>query len=142
VSSFHRWAWTYDLTQALVVNGFYTNTLKHLAGRTRPDGGDRLSFPSGHASTAFTWAAVTQAHYGWKAGAPSYLAATAIALSRVSNDRHHLSDVVAGATLGIIAGRTVVRTNGEPLGRRKTFALHPVSDASGSGLGPGATFSW
>jgi membrane-associated phospholipid phosphatase len=113
-----------------------------MASRTRPDGSDQLSFPSGHTSTAFAWATVANAHYGWKAGVPSYLAASAIGLSRITNDKHHLSDVVAGATIGLITGRTVVRTNGTPRGRRRVFNLHPMTDAQGSGVGMGATVSW
>jgi membrane-associated phospholipid phosphatase len=135
-------AFSYDVTQAIVVNAVYTDVLKRIATRPRPDGSDTLSFPSGHTSTAFAWATVAQAHYGWKAGVPSYLAASAIGLSRVTSDKHHLSDILAGATLGYITGRTVVRTNGEPVGRRRIFTLHPMTDAQGTGVGVGATVSW
>jgi membrane-associated phospholipid phosphatase len=135
-------AFSYDVTQAVIVNAVYTDVFKRLTSRSRPDGSDQLSFPSGHTSTAFAWATVANAHYGWKAGVPSYLAASAIGLSRVTNDRHHLSDVVAGATLGFITGRTVVRTNGAPKGRQRVFNLHPMTDAQGTGVGMGATVSW
>jgi len=135
-------AFSYDVTQAVIVNGVYTDVLKRIATRPRPDGSNNLSFPSGHTSTAFAWATVAQAHYGWKAGIPSYVAASAIGLSRVTNGKHHLSDVLAGATLGYVTGRTVVRTNGEPVGRHQTFALHPMTDAQGAGVGLGATVSW
>jgi membrane-associated phospholipid phosphatase len=135
-------AFSYDATQAVVVNTVYTTALKRLAARTRPDGSDRLSFPSGHTSTAFAWATVAQAHYGWKAGAPSYLAAGAIGLSRITNDKHHLSDVISGAAIGYVTGRAVIRANGAPVARKNVFTLHPVSDAQGSGVGLGASFSW
>ena len=74
-------AFTYDATQALVVDTAWTSALKHLASRTRPDGSDRLSFPSGHTSSAFALATVAEAHYGWKAGVPSFLAASMRAAS-------------------------------------------------------------
>ena len=135
-------AFSYDATQAVIVNAVYTDVLKRITTRPRPDGSNNLSFPSGHTSTAFAWATVAQAHYGWKAGIPSYLAATTIGLSRVTNDKHHLSDVLAGATIGYITGRTVVRTNGEPVGRHKTVTLHPMTDAQGTGVGVGASLSW
>lgn len=135
-------AFSYDATQALIVNGLYTEIFKKAAHRTRPDGSDTLSFPSGHASTAFAWATVAQSHYGWKLGVPSYLAASAIGFSRISNNKHHLSDVLAGATLGYITGRTVVRTNGEPLARKRSFTLHPMTDAQGTGYGLGATLTF
>ena len=135
-------AFSYDAAQALIVNGVYTELFKRMASRTRPDGSNQLSFPSGHTSTAFAWATVANAHYGWKAGVPSYLAASAIGLSRITNDKHYLSDVVAGATLGFITGRTTVRTNGTPPGRQRVFNLHPLTDAQGGGVGIGATLSW
>jgi membrane-associated phospholipid phosphatase len=134
-------AFTYDATQAFIVNGAYTMALKSLTSRTRPDGSNTQSFPSGHTSTAFAWATVANAHYGWKVGAPSYLAATAIGLSRITTDKHHLSDVLAGATIGYVTGRTVVRVNG-PAPRKSTFSLHPATDPRGGGVGLGASFSW
>ncbi len=135
-------AFSYDATQAVLVNGIYTEVFKKAVSRTRPDGSDHLSFPSGHASTAFALATVAQKHYGWKIGVPSYVAASAIGLSRIERSKHYLSDVLAGATLGIIAGRTVVRTNGEVVGRHRTFSLAPMTDAQGTGVGVGASVSW
>ena len=70
---------------------------------------------------------------------PSYLAASAIGFSRISNNKHHLSDVLAGATIGYITGRTVVRKNGDPSSRSGSFTLHPMTDAQGTGYGLGTT---
>jgi membrane-associated phospholipid phosphatase len=135
-------AFSYDATQAMLVNGVSTEILKKAATRTRPDGSNRRSFPSGHTSSAFALATVAKRHYGWKAGVPSYLAASAIGFSRIERSKHHLSDVVAGATLGIITGRTVVRTNGGREGRQRTFSLAPMTDPQGAGVGVGASVSW
>ena len=85
---------------------------------------------------------MAEAHYGWKVGVPSYAAAAAIGLSRITTNKHHLSDVLAGATIGYVTGRTVVRVNGPAPGRKPTFALHPAADAAGGGVGLGASFSW
>jgi membrane-associated phospholipid phosphatase len=104
-------AMSYDLLDATVVNFGYTELLKVTVGRERPDGSDNKSFPSGHASNAFTLATVAERHYGWKVGVPAYAVAAAISYSRIVRDKHYLSDVVAGATLGYIVGRTVVRVN-------------------------------
>ncbi len=95
-----------DLMRAQILNGAMTLPLKVAVGRERPDGSSRRSFPSGHASTAFATATVLQGRYGWKAGAPSYLVASYVAASRMNAAKHYLSDVVFGATLGILAGRT------------------------------------
>ncbi len=105
-------AMSYDLAEAAVVNGLYTQLLKAAVRRERPDGSDDQSFPSGHASNAFVLATVVECHYGWQLGLPSYALAAAIGYSRIVRDKHYLSDVLAGATLGVIVGRAVVRLNG------------------------------
>jgi membrane-associated phospholipid phosphatase len=106
---------TYDMAGASLVSAGLTAALKFTVRRTRPNGENRRSFPSGHASNAFALASVAERHYGWKAGAPAYVAAAAIGASRLVEDKHYLSDVVAGATVGYLAGTTTVRVNSEPL---------------------------
>ena len=65
------------------------------------------SFPSGHATVTFAAATVLQQHLGWKAAVPTYLVATYVAMSRLHDNRHFASDVVFGATDGVIIGRSV-----------------------------------
>jgi hypothetical protein len=121
-------AMSYDLLDAFLVNGAYTSVLKAAAGRERPNGEDEKSFPSGHTSNAFALAAVVERHYGWKGGVPAYALASAVAVSRLQRNKHYLSDVLAGATLGYVVGRTVVRVNGGPVGSSKgpQVSLSPV----------------
>ena len=135
-------AMTYDFAQALVVTEAYTGILKYSVQRTRPDGTDNLSFPSGHTSAAFTLATVAEHHYGWKIGVPAYLLASGIGYSRMEKDKHYLSDVLAGATLGIIVGRTVGRLDGDRPAKKSTFAVTPATDAHGQGVGVGVAASW
>lgn len=118
----------YDLLGASLVNGLWTTALKHAIQRPRPDGSDKLSFPSGHASNAFTLATVVDLHYGWKASLSMYALASTVAISRVQRNKHHLSDVLAGATLGYVVGRTVVRVNSRPpdLTRSPQLSASPV----------------
>lgn len=59
------------------------------------------SFPSGHTSSAFTTAASLQNAYGSKVGGVAFGIAGAISASRIQQEAHWFSDVVAGATLGI-----------------------------------------
>jgi membrane-associated phospholipid phosphatase len=82
--------------------------LKPLVDRTRPYGGGR-SFPSGHAASAFAGAAFLQMRYGWELGLPAYAVATYVGYSRVKAERHHTSDVVAGAAIGIAANLVFTR---------------------------------
>jgi membrane-associated phospholipid phosphatase len=123
-------AMTYDMLDAAIVNFSYTEVLKVTVRRERPDGSDNKSFPSGHTSNAFALAAVAERHYGWKVGVPGYLLAGLVGASRVEQDRHWLSDVVAGATLGYIVGRTVVRVNSRPIKegspRKAAFSVAPI----------------
>ena len=121
-------AMTYDWMHAFLINAAYTVLLKEVVRRERPDGEDNLSFPSAHASNAFALAAVAERHYGWKAGVPAYALASAVAVSRLQRNKHYLSDAMAGATLGYIVGRTVVRVNGQPLDppRGAHLSLSPV----------------
>jgi membrane-associated phospholipid phosphatase len=133
---------TYDMAQAVIVDGVYTTIAKHAVGRTRPDGSNTLSFPSGHTSSAFAMATVANVHFGPKVGIPAYLAASFIGASRIQSNKHHLSDVVAGAALGYIVGKTVVRENGEAVRGQKQIMLVPATDARGTGVGAGVNISW
>jgi hypothetical protein len=87
-------------------------------------------------------ATVANSHFGPKVGIPSFLAASLIGASRIQSNKHNLSDVIAGATLGYIVGRTVVRENGEPVGRKTRFELVPTTDARGTGVGAGVNITW
>jgi membrane-associated phospholipid phosphatase len=135
-------ATTYDWMHAFLINAGYTVLVKEVVRRERPNGEDQLSFPSGHASNAFALAAVAQGHYGWKEGVPAYALAGVIAVSRLQRNAHYLSDVLAGATLGYIVGRTVVRVNGQALDspRRAQFSLSPVVTRRSRALVAGVTF--
>jgi len=126
---------TYDAAHATIATGAYTFLLKKAVHRTRPNGSNTLSFPSGHTSNAIAWATIAHHYYGAKAGVPLYAAAGLIGLSRIERNVHHVSDVLAGGTLGYIVGRTVLRQHGESVGSRRQLAVTPATDAHGSGLG-------
>jgi hypothetical protein len=66
-----------------------------------------FSFPSGHAASTFAAATVLQQHLGYKAGIPTYLIASYVAMSRLHENVHFASDVVFGAAVGIVVGRSV-----------------------------------
>jgi membrane-associated phospholipid phosphatase len=73
---------------------------------------------------------------------PAYVLASGIGLSRIEKDKHHLSDVLAGATLGIIVGRTVTRVDGEPPAKKRVVSVGPATDPRGQGVGLGVSASW
>ena len=97
-----------DLIQALIVSEGIVQGLKFATQRERPDGTPR-SFPSGHASDTFAVATALERHLGWRGAVPAYIFASYVAISRLPANRHWLSDVVFGSSVGIIAGRTVTR---------------------------------
>ena len=68
------------------------------------------SFPSGHATVAFAAATVFALEYKDKPFVPilSYTAATLIGLSRITENKHWLTDVFIGAVLGYYTGKQVV----------------------------------
>jgi membrane-associated phospholipid phosphatase len=98
-----------DLVRSLAVSEGIVNALKYTTRRERPDGSNRNSFPSGHASDTFAVATVLERHFGWKWAVPAYAFSSYVAMSRLPDDKHWLSDVVFGSSVGIIAGRTVTR---------------------------------
>ena len=121
-----------ELVRAQLMNGVLTLGIKVSVGRRRPDGG-RLSFPSGHTSSSSATAAVLQRRLGWKVGLPAYGLAAFVAGSRLQENKHFMSDVVFGAGIGIVSGRSVTVGRGTA-----TFAAAPFAVARGAGVG----FTW
>ena len=117
-----------DLIRAQLVAQTLTAGIKFAARRHRPDG-EEFSFPSGHTSVTFATATVLQRNFGWKAGVPAYALASYVAASRVQMKRHFLSDVAFGATIGVIAGRTVTVGRG-----RARFAVAPAVSPNQAGV--------
>lgn len=91
------------LVEALFLTEATTAALKFAWHRDRPNGG-RWSFPSAHASRCFAAAAVLTRLHGVAAGIPAYLAATAVALTRLDSNVHWTSDLIFGAALGSAIG--------------------------------------
>lgn len=116
-----------DLLRSLAMTQVMVRPLKYSTRRERPDQSDKTSFPSGHAADTFAVATVLERHVGWRYSIPGYLFASYIAASRLPSNRHWLSDVTFGATIGVIAGRTVTR-------RVAPLPVAPVSVPGGMAL--------
>lgn len=91
--------------KSLVAATVWSTGLKVLVNRKRPSDERRTSWPSGHTTTSFTTATSLAYAYGWEVGLPAYFFATGVGLSRMADDVHWFSDVVAGAFIGIWMGR-------------------------------------
>jgi membrane-associated phospholipid phosphatase len=111
---------TYDLAQAQIETAVLGGAMKRIVGRERPNGTNDLSFPSGHSYSWFASATIVERHYGLLAATPVFALWALTGTSRIANDTHYLSDVVAGAALGYLVARTTVRVNDAPEGARRT----------------------
>jgi len=82
--------------------------IKRWTAERRPDSSDVLSFPSGHTATAFVSAEFLRQEYKdvspW-IGAGGYAMAVLTGYLRMYNNKHWLSDVAAGAGIGILSTR-------------------------------------
>jgi hypothetical protein len=118
-----------DLLRAQAVTELMVEPVKLATRRLRPDGSNSQSFPSGHAAVTFATATVIQRHLGWKRSLAAYAIASYVAAARLQENRHYLSDVVFGAAVGTIAGRTVTRHG------RETWTLVPMAAPGGMAIG-------
>src|SRR6476469_7311503 len=114
-----------DLLQAQIMTEVLVEPLKFAVHRERPDLSNHQSFPSGHAAVTFATAAVIERHLGWRRSLVAYGIASYVSASRLHDNRHYLSDVVFGAAVGSIAGRTVVSHG------RDTWTLTPTATPGG-----------
>ena len=118
-----------DLIRAQLLSQAIVQSIKFTVQRERPDGSNRLSFPSGHTAGAVATASVLQRRYGWKVGLPAYTVSAYVAASRMSAQKHHLTDVMVGAAIGLAAGRTVT------VGTEKTrFSVGVAPTAGGAAI--------
>ncbi len=90
---------------AYIAMGMFVGCIKIAADVRRPDGSALNSFPSGHTATAFVGAELVRTEYGLGYGIAAYSLACGVAFLRLYNERHWLSDVIAGAGFGIVSVR-------------------------------------
>lgn len=110
----------FDLVRSTILSQAFVQGIKYAVRRDRPTG-ECCAFPSGHAAATFATAAVIERHFGYRGAWPTIVAASYVAMSRLADNRHFLSDVVFGAAVGTATGWTVVGRHG-----RGNFALLPV----------------
>lgn len=99
--------------KSFLLNDLIVNNLKGWTGTERPNGRMR-SFPSGHTSFAFAMAHFMHKEYGEQSiwySIGAYSCATTVGLMRVSKNAHWISDVVAGAGIGMLSTELVYLTH-------------------------------
>ena len=118
-------AMSFSLAQGFIMTETIVHSIKVASDRYRPNRENEHSFPSGHTSSLFTYATVISHYYGGKAGIPAYSVATLVGLSRIEKHKHYVSDVIAGAALGYLIGRTVVKVT-DRRATSKKMTISPV----------------
>lgn len=97
---------TIILGTAYLIMGGTVNIIKNTGTVERPDGSSNNSFPSGHTATAFMGAEFLYQEYKdvsvWY-GVAGYAVATGTGFFRMYNHRHWLTDVAAGAGIGMLS---------------------------------------
>lgn len=97
---------TVVLATAYLIMGVTVKGLKLVTKVERPDGSSDNSFPSGHTATVFMGAEFLRQEYKdvspWY-GVAGYVVATGTGFLRIYNNKHWLTDVAAGAGIGILS---------------------------------------
>lgn len=126
---------TDSLFNAWALTGLGTLAMKGIANTDRPSiewNSGQFGFPSYHASSSFSIAAVVDEYYGARAGLPAYLVAGLISWSRIDERDHDLSDIAFGAALGYLIGKSVAGRHLYCDGRVRILPfVHPTDGSSG-----------
>lgn len=148
-------------TEAILVAVATTNILKKVVGRARPyvsgdphdfklfgglsTGHDRSSFPSGHTTSAFAFAAAVASESrtkwpkewwsAWLIPVGVYSGATVVGISRMYHNKHWASDVALGAAIGTFSGIKVIQyAHSHPNNRMDRFMLGTAVVPTANGL--------
>ena len=127
-----------------LISAAFVLPLKHIVKEERPDGSNKLSFPSGHTATAFSSAQFMFREYkdtNFWLSISGYSLAVFTGVYRTVNDKHWVSDVVAGAGFGILSTELAYwlfpKINGLLTGKEKKTAtlVMPYYQNKGFGIG-------
>ncbi|SHN17008.1 phosphatase PAP2 family protein [Flavobacterium xinjiangense] len=141
---------TIIVATSYLIMGIAVNSLKRTLKVERPDGSGFNSFPSGHTATAFMGAELVYQEYKdvsiWY-GISGYLVATGTGAFRLYNNKHWLTDVVAGAGIGILSAKaaywlypSINRLLASKKQTNKKTAFIPYYDGKQVGFGLVSTF--
>ena len=124
--------------------GITVNSFKKTASVERPDGSNFNSFPSGHTATAFMGAELMYQEFKDESiwyGVSGYIVATGTGVFRMYNNRHWLTDVAAGAGIGILSAKAgywlypVVSKLFNTKKQKSKTVLIPFYDGNKTGIG-------
>ena len=111
-----------------LISTVFVLPLKNLTKIQRPDGSGFNSFPSGHTTTAFAAAEFLRLEYKDRSpwyGIAGYTVAAATGVLRLYNNKHWMSDIIAGAGFGILSTKLAYWIY--PVIKKKFFKSGPVN---------------
>jgi membrane-associated phospholipid phosphatase len=114
--------------------------IKYTTNIKRPDNSTNDSFPSGHTAFAFTGAQIIHEEYGQNSivySIAGYGIGATVGVLRMVNNRHWVSDIVAGAGIGMLSTKLAYRLL--PWAQKKIYknnklAIMPVYLPKGAGF--------
>lgn len=126
------------MVKATLYSTSVTSVLKYSIREPRPGTSpDRNSFPSGHTTSAFSFAGYVYEEHGWKWGVPSLALASFVGISRINDNRHYLHDVLAGMTIGMMYGVGIAKVDQDKraAGQKEAgVSIVPLFDSKTRGL--------
>ena len=127
------------VVESFLISGAITILGKRVFGRARPYTGegslefepfkfrgtrDNRSFPSGHATSAFSMMTVLAKQYDeWWIKIPAYTVAVSVALQRIDSHNHWGADVLVGGAIGYWVGSTLVNRH-KNLSKSSSLSLY------------------
>lgn len=134
----HLGAQTFILAKSELFMNSMVISLKKSTHVLRPDGSTYNSFPSGHTAEAFLAAEFFRKEYGKDyplLAAGGYVVATSVGALRIMKNRHWVSDVLAGAGVGILSVNLAYLTQkGNWPFKDRNFSLTPTFNGSSAGF--------
>lgn len=135
---------SFAMIGATMYSTFVTSVIKYTVQEERPNGSpEKVSFPSGHTTSAFAFAAVVAQEHDWYWGAAAYAMAGFAGFSRINDNSHYLHDVIGGAVIGSLYGLGVVRNSKGMSEKSPLFSKVQFSPILADGvLGLQAQINW